>query len=252
MTAAERDELRRRRPDHRLEPRRGASGAPAPRNQPRAVRRVRPVPQPPVQPRGADGGNGSHDGHLRPRPTPAARSSSTGSPCEGTTTSLREEIKPWSYMKFPYVADLGPARGWYKVGRWPGPELRLHPQPQAEAEREAFIAHGEGEPSTPLAYHWARMIEMLHAAEVIRGLPRRSGTSFRRPLAEGVRGREGVGIIEAPRGTLIPPLPSGRRRSGQLLQPDRIHHPQQPGDEQGGTPGRPPLPRRPPAHRRGC
>src|SRR5574343_132546 len=104
-----------------------------------------------------------------------------------------------------YVAALGPAKGWYKVG----PLARVQncdfiPSPLAEAERLAFIDHGEGEPiHAPLAYHWARMIEMLHAAEVIRGLLDDPDLLSDNRLAEGPRQREGVGIIEAPRGTLI-------------------------------------------------
>ena len=55
----------------------------------------------------------------------------------------------------------------------------------------------------PLVFHWARMIELLHAAEVIQGLladPALLGTDL---VSGGARGRVGVGIIEAPRGTLI-------------------------------------------------
>jgi NAD-reducing hydrogenase large subunit len=95
--------------------------------------------------------------------------------------------------------------GWYKVG----PLARVQncdfiPSPLAELERQAFVAHGEGEPiHAPLAYHWARMIEMLHAAEVIRSLLDDPDLLSDNRLAEGPRQREGVGIIEAPRGTLI-------------------------------------------------
>ena len=118
---------------------------------------------------------------------------------------ITEEVKPWSYMKFPFITELGAARGWYKVG----PLARVQncdfiPSPLAELERQAFVAHGEGEPiHAPLAYHWARMIEMLHAAEVIRSLLDDPDLLSDNRLAEGPRQREGVGIIEAPRGTLI-------------------------------------------------
>lgn len=118
---------------------------------------------------------------------------------------LREQVKPWSYMKFPYVERLGPEAGWYQVG----PLARVQncdfiPTPMAEAERREFIDHGAGEPvRATLAYHWARMVELLHAAEVIRDLlddPDLMGGPL---VAGGERQREGVGIIEAPRGTLI-------------------------------------------------
>ena len=120
-------------------------------------------------------------------------------------TAISEEVKPWSYMKFPYLRDLGPDIGWYKVG----PLARVQncdfiPSPLAEAERQAFIAHGAGRPvHATLAYHWARMIEMLHAAEVIRDLLDEPELRAGERMAAGPRAREGVGIIEAPRGTLI-------------------------------------------------
>ena len=152
----------------------------------------------------ADGAMDLYDGHLRLRDA-RGLIVRDGLRCEDYDHFLREEIKPWSYMKFPYVPELGPAKGWYKVG----PLARVQncdfiPSEQAEAEREAFIAHGEGEPvHAPLAYHWARMIEMLHAAEVIRDLLDDPDILADDRLADGEREREGVGIIEAPRGTLI-------------------------------------------------
>ncbi len=118
---------------------------------------------------------------------------------------IREQVKPWSYMKFPYLRELGPDAGWYKVG----PLARVQncdfiPTTFAEAERREFLAHGEGRPvQATLAYHWARMIEMLHAAEVIRELLDDPDLLAGERLSEGARSREGVGIIEAPRGTLI-------------------------------------------------
>ncbi len=118
---------------------------------------------------------------------------------------LHEQVKPWSYMKFPYVAHLGPERGWYKVG----PLARVQncdfiPTPLAETERREFVEHGRGRPvHATLAFHWARMIEMLHAAEVISELLDDPDLLAGPLTAEGPRVSEGVGIIEAPRGTLI-------------------------------------------------
>jgi NAD-reducing hydrogenase large subunit len=115
---------------------------------------------------------------------------------------IREEVKPWSYMKFPYIADLGPEAGWYKVG----PLSRVQncdfiPTPLAEAERQVFCAGGLRH--GPLAYHWARMIELLHAAELIRELLPDPDLGAGELTAMGPCAHEGVGIIEAPRGTLI-------------------------------------------------
>ena len=118
---------------------------------------------------------------------------------------IHEEVKPWSYMKFPFLAALGPEAGWYKVG----PLARVQncnfiPTPLAEAERREFVAYGKGALiHAPLAYHWARMIEMLHAAETIKDLLHDDDISGSELSTSGARARKGVGVIEAPRGTLI-------------------------------------------------
>ena len=119
---------------------------------------------------------------------------------------IAEQVKSWTYMKFPYLRALGPQQGWYRVG----PLARVQncsrmPTPLAEAERQQFMLSALGQPRhLPLAFHWARMIEMLHAAELIRELLHNpSLTDSDELVRQGVRRREGVGIIEAPRGTLI-------------------------------------------------
>ena len=118
---------------------------------------------------------------------------------------IAEEVRPWSYMKFPFFRALGKEAGWYKVG----PLARVQncdqiPTPLAEQERRTFRDYGEGMPiHAPLAYHWTRMIEMLHAAETIKDLLHDDDLSSNDLMSEGTRQREGVGIIEAPRGTLI-------------------------------------------------
>ncbi len=118
---------------------------------------------------------------------------------------IHEEVKSWSYMKFPFIVALGNDDGWYRVG----PLARINnadrmPTPLAEEERRRFAAMGEGGPvHATLAYHWARMIEMLYAAEAIRDLlddPDIYGDDL---LTQGERALEGVGVIEAPRGTLF-------------------------------------------------
>jgi NAD-reducing hydrogenase large subunit len=128
-----------------------------------------------------------------------------GVPDQTYRSLLREQVKPWSYMKFPYLQQLGPEAGWYQVG----PLARVQncdfiPSALAEVERREFIDHGAGEPvRATLAYHWARMIEMLHAAEVIRDLLDDPDLLAGALVSGGERQYEGVGIIEAPRGTLI-------------------------------------------------
>ncbi|MCL2591424.1 MAG: Ni/Fe hydrogenase subunit alpha [Betaproteobacteria bacterium] len=118
---------------------------------------------------------------------------------------LREEVRPWSYMKFPYIEKLGSENGWYKVG----PLARLQtcdfiPSPLAEAARKNMLAIGNGQPvHSTLSYHWARIIEALHGLEVIQSLlddPDLLGTDL---TVKGERQEEGIGVIEAPRGVLI-------------------------------------------------
>ena len=54
-----------------------------------------------------------------------------------------------------------------------------------------------------MAYHWARMIELLHSAEKIQGLLHDSDLQGEDLVVKGDRRNEAVGIIEAPRGTLF-------------------------------------------------
>lgn len=124
---------------------------------------------------------------------------------QGYAELLSEGVKPWSYMKFPFITALGAEQGWYKVG----PLARIQncdhiPSPLANAERNDLVAYGQGEPlHATLAYHWARMIEMLFAAETIKDLLHDDDLMGSDLLTSGERQREGVGVIEAPRGTLI-------------------------------------------------
>ena len=119
---------------------------------------------------------------------------------------LQEEAKSWSYMKFPHIRSLGAEKGWYKVG----PLARVQacdfiPSPLAEMERKKMMALGGGKPVMgTLFFHWARLIEVLHAAELIRDLlddPEILGTDLM--ADKGARREEAVGVIEAPRGTLF-------------------------------------------------
>ncbi|RKZ36628.1 MAG: Ni/Fe hydrogenase subunit alpha [Gammaproteobacteria bacterium] len=121
------------------------------------------------------------------------------------TDYIHEQVKPWSYMKFPFIASLGSDSGWYRVG----PLARMNncdfiPTPLAEAERQAFVATGEGKPvHATLAYHWARMIEMLFSAEAIKMLLMDDDILGTDLMTSGDRQSEGIGVIEAPRGTLF-------------------------------------------------
>jgi NAD-reducing hydrogenase large subunit len=124
---------------------------------------------------------------------------------QGYVNVLAEDVKPWSYMKFPFIRSLGPDTGWYRVG----PLARLNTAdfidtPEAEKARQAFKAVTKGKPcNVTMAYHWARMIEMLHAAEKISDLLHDPDLQGNDLLVTGKRRDEAVGMIEAPRGTLI-------------------------------------------------
>jgi NAD-reducing hydrogenase large subunit len=118
---------------------------------------------------------------------------------------LAEEIRSWTYMKFPFIRSLGREKGWYRVG----PLARLNtcdfiPTPLAQAEFEAFKAYTQGQPNgMSMHTHWARLIEALHAAEVVRDLLKDPDLLSGDLVTTGRRRGAGVGVIEAPRGTLF-------------------------------------------------
>jgi len=118
---------------------------------------------------------------------------------------IAEEVKPWSYMKFPFIRSLGPDSGWYRVG----PLARVNncdffDTPRAEKARREFMALTQGRPNQlTMAYHWSRMIELLHSAETIERLLHDPDLQGNDLVTSGERREEAVGIIEAPRGTLF-------------------------------------------------
>jgi len=152
----------------------------------------------------ADGALDLYDGTLRARDA-AGAILVDGADAQRYLDLIEEEVRPWTYMKFPYLRSLGREAGWYRVG----PLARVQncdfiPSPLAEAERQEFAAGGRGAPvHATLAYHWARMIELLHTVEVIGRLLDDPAILDGDLTAGGARRGEGVGIIEAPRGTLI-------------------------------------------------
>jgi NAD-reducing hydrogenase large subunit len=152
----------------------------------------------------ADGALELYDGVLRARDA-AGRIIVDGVSAQDYLGLIEEEVKPWSYMKFPYLRGLGPQAGWYRVG----PLARVQncdfiPSPLAEAQRREFIDWGRGQSiHAALARHWARMIELLHAMEVIAALLADPGIVAGELLASGPRRQVGIGAIVALRGTLI-------------------------------------------------
>jgi F420-non-reducing hydrogenase large subunit len=125
---------------------------------------------------------------------------------------LAEHVEPWTYLKFPYLKQVG----WkgFVDGRDSGvyratPLSRLNAAdglatPLAQQEYERLYATLGGKPvHQTLATHWARVIELLYAAERAAELARDeeilSGRIRTIPTATPA---EGVGCVEAPRGTL--------------------------------------------------
>ncbi len=118
---------------------------------------------------------------------------------------IDEEVRDWSYMKFPYLKEFGKDAGWYSVG----PLARLNnadfiDTPLAQKEFERFTSYNHGKPShKPMHAHWARLIEILHSAEKMEELLNDPDLMEGQLTKKGKRQSEGVGLLEAPRGTLF-------------------------------------------------
>ena len=126
---------------------------------------------------------------------------------------ISEHIEPWTYLKFPYLKQVGwkgfvdgPESGVYRAS----PLARLNVSdgfttPLAQKEYEHYFDYLGGKPvHATLATHWARLIELLYAAEKELELAQDAEI-----LSKDIRTiptatpDEGVAIVEAPRGTLI-------------------------------------------------
>jgi NAD-reducing hydrogenase large subunit len=118
---------------------------------------------------------------------------------------IDEEVRSWSYMKFPYLKEYGKQDGWYTVG----PLARLNtvdfiPTPLAQKEFEIYKAYTNGQPNNmSMHMHWARLIEILHSAEMMKELLNDPDIVSGELVTKGQKVNEGVGLIEAPRGTLF-------------------------------------------------
>ena len=126
---------------------------------------------------------------------------------------MAEHVVPWSYLKMPYLRKVGwhgfkdgPESGIVRVA----PLARLNvadkiPTPLAQEAAEQFFSVLGGRPAHfTLAFHWARAIETMYAAERLKELiqdPEITSKKVRNIPTE--KPTVGVGIIAAPRGTLI-------------------------------------------------
>ena len=126
---------------------------------------------------------------------------------------IAEHTEPWSYLKFPFLKKVGwkgmvegKDSGVYRVNSL----ARLNvadgmATPLAQAEYEKIFDTLGGKPvHATLAFHWARLIEILYAAEHLLELCQDGEiTSPEVRTIPTATPDEGVGIVEAPRGTLI-------------------------------------------------
>lgn len=144
-----------------------------------------------------------YDGVLRAR-APDGAMVFDGQPAAAYRQRITEAVKPWSYMKFPFLHELGQEQGWYRVG----PLARLVNcerlgTPLADAQRCAFLEQEGRFVQSLLATHWARLIEVLHATELIGDLLDDEAIEQPRQAEMGPWRQDAVSIVEAPRGTLI-------------------------------------------------
>jgi len=125
---------------------------------------------------------------------------------------ISEHIEPWTYLKFPYQKkagklsmDLNNPVGIYRTNAL----ARINvcdkiPTPKAQVELEEFRKQFGRPAQLTLLYHWARLIELVYAAERALELledDKITSTDTRKKVTP--RAARGVGVVEAPRGTLI-------------------------------------------------
>lgn len=151
-----------------------------------------------------DGAFDLYDGNLRARDADGKIIFDQVKPNE-YLDYIREGVRSWSYMKFPFILSLGQEKGWYRVG----PLARINncdymDSPMAEKERREFMELGGGRPvHSTLAYHWARLIEVLYSAEKMKELLNDPDLQGNDLVTTGERRSEAVAFLEAPRGTLF-------------------------------------------------
>jgi F420-non-reducing hydrogenase large subunit len=128
------------------------------------------------------------------------------------TKYIEERVEEWTYIKFPYLKSVGwngftdgKESGIYRVGplgRLNAAEGMATPLADKEYKRFYETLGGKSVNST-LAFHWARLIELLYATERAKELindPEITSQKIRNPVGEP---GEGMGVTEAARGTLI-------------------------------------------------
>jgi NAD-reducing hydrogenase large subunit len=118
---------------------------------------------------------------------------------------IGESVQNSSYLKSPYYLPLGLSKGMYRVG--PLARLNVCEQmgvPKADAELKNFKQMGRGAVTSSFLYHYARLIEILASLEYIeRYLDDPDLFSANVRAEAGINSLRGVGVSEAPRGTLF-------------------------------------------------
>jgi len=133
-------------------------------------------------------------------------------PYDRYTDHIAEHIEHWTYLKFPYAKkwgafsmDLDNPSGIYRANTLARINVCDHIDTElAQAELEEFRRNFGRPAQLTLLYHWARLIELLYAAENATRLlndPEITSTETRAKVTP--RAARGVGCVEAPRGTLI-------------------------------------------------
>ncbi len=120
---------------------------------------------------------------------------------------ISEQVEPFSYLKSPYYAPLGYPDGIYRVGPLARLNIATHAgTPRADQELQWFrqLEGGHGPVQSSFHFHAARLVEIIYAIEKFEQLLNEPDiTSDHVRATGGVNRFEGVGISEAPRGTLL-------------------------------------------------
>ncbi|HET9060035.1 MAG TPA: Ni/Fe hydrogenase subunit alpha [Acidimicrobiales bacterium] len=151
-----------------------------------------------------DGNAAYSDGDLRIVDSHGTRLVEGGNP-RAYQEYFGEAVEPWSYLKSAYYKPLGYPDGLYRVG----PLARLNVVDQlgtevADRELAEYRARLGRYPNSSFHYHWARLIEIVHCIDMVEELlsgPDILGTDVR--ARASINRLEGVGVSEAPRGTLF-------------------------------------------------
>ena len=119
---------------------------------------------------------------------------------------IGEAVEPWSFMKFPYFKAIGYPDGAYRVGPLARLNVASHcDTPLADEELKEFKKLGKnGVVQSTFQYHYARLVELLFCVETAKKLLEDPEILSEHVTSKAmVNNYEGVGVAEAPRGTLI-------------------------------------------------